>query len=246
MQPKTPQTVTNLPRDCAPNVVVTGSSGALGSAIAQRLQGAGYSVHGMDLAPPPSSCAMRHHQVDLSDDASLAAAVAAVRAAAPRLGGLVHCAGVYPLVPWADYTLALWDRVHAVNVRGAFAVVTGLADCLDGGASVVLVASGAAHLGSRDVGYAASKAGLVGLMKALAMNLASRGIRVNAVCPGLIDSPMSARMAPERRRHHEQQALLGRAGTADEVAGAVAYLLSAESGYVTGATLDINGGLYLR
>jgi len=171
MQPKTPQTVTNLPRDCAPNVVVTGSSGALGSAIAQRLQGAGYSVHGMDLAPPPSSCAMRHHQVDLSDDASLAAAVAAVRAAAPRLGGLVHCAGVYPLVPWADYTLALWDRVHAVNVRGAFAVVTGLADCLDGGASVVLVASGAAHLGSRDVGYAASKAGLVGLMGSVGLEI---------------------------------------------------------------------------
>ncbi len=246
MPRQSPETAKQAACKGAPDVVVTGSSGAIGTAVVRRLLDGGHRVHGMDLAPPPSGCGVLHYEADLSDDASLAAAVASVRAEAPRLGGLVYCAGVYPIVPWADYTLALWDRVHAVNVRGAFALVAGLAGCLDAGTSVVLVASGAAHLGSRDVGYAASKAGLVGLMKALAMNLAPQGIRVNAVCPGLIDSPMSARMAPERRRQHEQQALLCRAGTADEVAGAVAYLLSAESGYVTGATLDINGGLYLR
>lgn len=165
--------------------------------------------------------------------------LASLRLVGPRRLG-------YPIVSFSEYTLDLWKEVHAVNVTGAFIVTSELRDLICKGGRVVTVVSGAAHLGSRDLGYSASKAALLGLTKSLAMNLADQEILVNAVCPGPIDTPMSLRMPPKRVDEYKHRILLKRFGIPEEVASAVAFLLSPESSFTTGATIDVNGGLYLR
>jgi 3-oxoacyl-[acyl-carrier protein] reductase len=153
---------------------------------------------------------------------------------------------VYPIVSFSEYTLELWNEVHAVNVTGAFIAARELRNVISRGGRIVTVVSGAAHVGSRDLGYSASKAALLGLTKSLAMNLAEQGILVNAVCPGPIESAMSQRMPAERVGEYKQKMLLGRFGTPEEVASVVDFLLSPENSFMTGATVDVNGGQYLR
>jgi NAD(P)-dependent dehydrogenase (short-subunit alcohol dehydrogenase family) len=133
-----------------------------------------------------------------------------------------------------------------VNVGAAFRLVRVLSDLIVPGGRIAMIASGAAHIGSRDIGYAVSKAGLLGLVRSLALALAEREILVNAVTPGVIQSPMSAQMSNERRHQHISSTLLRRVGRPPEVAAAVAFLLDPRNSYMTGASIDVNGGLYFR
>jgi 3-oxoacyl-[acyl-carrier protein] reductase len=96
------------------------------------------------------------------------------------------------------------------------------------------------------VGYSASKAGLIGFTKSLARNLAKYNIRVNAIAPGTIDTKMSRLMKKEDREKNKQNTLLKRLGKPEDIIGAVSFLLSEDSNYITGTTIDINGGLYMR
>jgi len=96
------------------------------------------------------------------------------------------------------------------------------------------------------VGYSASKAGLIGFTKSLARNLAKYNIKVNAIAPGTIDTKMSRLMKKEDREKNKQNTLLKRLGKPEDIIGAVNFLLSEDSNYITGTTIDINGGLYMR
>jgi 3-oxoacyl-[acyl-carrier protein] reductase len=227
-------------------VLVTGSSGSIGQAIVERLQFDGLGVIGLDCEPPPENVPdVGFVHGDVAEHGTVVAATAAAR----DVGGLwavVHCAGRYPLLAPEDYSAEAWQEVNDVNVGAAFRLVRALSGLIVPGGRVAMIASGAAHIGSHDVGYAVSKAGLLGLVRALALALADREILVNAVTPGIIQSSMSARMTDERRHQHVSSTLLGRVGRPPEVAAAVAFLLDPRNSYMTGASIDVNGGLYFR
>jgi len=226
--------------------LVVGCSGGIGAAIARRLRKGGHFLVGLDRKRPTAGLVRMFYEVDLNQTDQLLRVCSEVRKAVPSLWSIVYCAGTYPIVDYDHYTLELWDEVHNVNVRGAFIVCTSLAALLEKGGRIVTIISGAAHLGSRDIAYSSSKAALLGLTKSLSLNLATRGICVNAVCPGPVKTPMSRRMPEERVQEYVSRTILRRFGRPDEVAVAVEFLLSPENTYMTGATLDVNGGLYLR
>jgi len=230
----------------ANTVLVAGSSGGVGSAIVASLAGR-WRVVGLDSqAPPDPSLLLAFYQADFLDTPQLRSVIHRIETEIESLWGMVYCAGVYPIVGFRDYDLDLWDRVHGVNVRAAFVLIQGLETHIVDGGRVVAISSGAAHLGSRDVGYAASKAGLQGLVKSLASNLAPRRIQVNAVAPGPVTTSMSDRMDPARQQAHRRQTAFGRFARPSEVAVAVDFLLDRDNSFITGATLDVNGGLYYR
>lgn len=227
-------------------VLIVGCSGGIGSEISAQLHTIGYELIGIDREKPrQADIFSRFYKTDLRATGEVLAACRKAKSAG-ELWAIVYVAGIYPIVAAEDYGIALWDEVHSVNVRSAFIIFKELAPRIRKGGRIVTIVSGAAHVGSRDLAYSASKAGLLGLTKSLALNLAKKGILVNAVCPGVIETKMSARMNPKDVEAYKKKILLGRKGSPAEVAVAVEYLLNPKNTYMTGATIDVNGGLYLR
>lgn len=227
--------------------LVVGCSGGIGTAIARRLKEKGHSLIGFDRTKPTDASLIPvFYEVDLNQTEDLLLVCAKLRKEVPSLWSIVYCAGIYPIVEFERYTVPLWDEVHNVNVRAAFIICLNLGTLIEEGGQVVTIVSGAAHLGSRDVAYSSSKAALLGLTKGLALNLGQKGIRVNAICPGPIESPMSKRMPPDRVQDYKSRIILHRFGKPEEIAIAVDFLLSPENSYMTGATIDVDGGLSLR
>ena len=141
-----------------------------------------------------------------------------------------------------------WDDVLATNLTGAFLMTQAVMGSMLKGrwGRVINIASVVGEAGQAgQANYAASKAGLIGLTKSLARELASRTITVNAVAPGYIETAMTAVLTEEQKTAMTTQIPLGRAGTDRDVAAAVAFLASEEAGYITGHTLDVNGGMYM-
>jgi 3-oxoacyl-[acyl-carrier protein] reductase len=141
-----------------------------------------------------------------------------------------------------------WERIIGTNLRGTFqctkAVCRGMIRERFG--RIVNMTSVVGQMGNAGQSvYAASKAGIVGFTKAMARELASRGITVNAVAPGFIDTEMTARLGPEARQDFLQSIPLGRLGTCEDVAGAVCFLVGPGAGYITGQVINVNGGLYV-
>lgn len=177
------------------------------------------------------------------------------RAAAAALGGLsvVVCnAGMIQRIPFLEITDDDWDRVHAVNLRGAFAVAQEAARAMveaGGGGRIVLVSSvNQAHVGADIAHYAASKGGIMMLGRAMALELAPHGITVNMVAPGTIETDINRAMLadPAFRARKLAGVPLRRAGTPADVAGAVVYLAGAGAAYVTGSTVTVDGGLTIQ
>lgn len=216
--------------------IVTGAASGIGRATASRLVSGGWRVVGIDVRDgmPPGVIPVVG---DAADPAVLAFSQAE---AGDMLHGLVCAAGRPPTGPWDD--MAHWHEVLRVDLTGPFQA---LRICLPalaaGNGSAVVVGSivGSAEGSLRSPGYAAAKAGLGGLVRTMALIGASQGVRVNLVEPGAIDTPFDAPRYPADSR---PDVPLGRMGTADEVAAAVAYLLGADSAYVTGAVLRVDGG----
>lgn len=228
-------------------ILLTGAAGDIGTAILGRVNSMGHGVIGLDkINPRNQDKYLQFFKTDLTDGQQLSTTCREIMREHSPLWAFVHCAGLYPIVKVSDYTAELWEEVQAVNVRSAFQIVQELQEGIIHGGRIVLVSSGAAHLGSRDAGYSVSKAGLIGLARALAKSLAPEGILVNAVCPGLISTQMSAQMAPDHFEEYTNSIPLRRPGLPEEVSVCVSFLLAEENSYMTGATLDVNGGLYMR
>ena len=186
------------------------------------------------------------HKIDLIETDSIETAAGQIRSSAGAIWGLVYCAGVYPICRLDDYTLPMWREVQTVNLQAAFYVTRLLEPSIRKGGRVIFVSSAASFLGSADVGYSVSKTGLIGLVRSLAKNFSKRGILVNAVCPGPIRSPMSARMPKNSVRSYLRRIPLGRFGKPEEVAVAVEFLLQPANSYMTGTSLDVSGGLAMH
>ena len=167
-----------------------------------------------------------------------------------RLDGFVNNAGIFPRVPFLDATGADWDVVHDVNLKGTFRCTQAAARAMiaaGNGGSIVNLSSASAFRGSPNgVHYAASKAGVLGLTRAAALDLAPHRVRVNAIAPGLTDTAQPRYGMSEEEIAAAGAAIpLGRIATPDEVTALAIFLLSDEASQITGQTLHVNGGDYL-
>ena len=234
-----------------PVALVTGSAGAIGAATAAAFREAGYAVVGADIAVGTEV------QVDLATAHGAQAAVAAAVERHGRLDVVVMAHGISgrPLGdgPVADCTEEAWDGVLAANLRSVFLVckfaVPRLID--SGGGALVAVGSVLGLVGGDEDfathAYAASKAGVVGLVRAIAVTYARQGVRANVVAPGLIATPMSARAQEDERvraRLQHLQPLTGDFGRPEDVANAALFLARAE--FTTGTVLPVDGGWTAR
>jgi 3-oxoacyl-[acyl-carrier protein] reductase len=228
--------------------VVTGGSGGIGRACVERLAEDGFEVVSVDVAGPVSPGAASSVTADLRD---VEGCVAAIRAACPRVDVLVNGAGVVESEPFFTVGLADWERVVAVNARAPFFLMQGLVDRMPRGSAVIGIASieaitVLAMSGATSSIYASTKAALRSLTETLAVELGPRGIRVNAVAPGLIRTPMTARaQVDERDAWIRSHTPLGRWGEPGDIADVVGFLASPASRFMTGTTLVVDGGISL-
>jgi NAD(P)-dependent dehydrogenase (short-subunit alcohol dehydrogenase family) len=232
-------------------VIVTGGASGIGLATAELLIERGAKVALWDIQDDTLDVAARigaHGQVvDVTGD--LAPAVADAADALGGLTGLVHAAGRVTPEPIGALSTESWDAVLDVNLRAHALLSQEVLPHLGAGASIVAISSIEGIAANPWIpSYCASKAGLLGLTRSMAAQLGEQGIRVNAVCPGFVVTPMlqQALDIPELKAEFEQAAPLGRMAQPREIATAVVFLLSDDASFVTGTELVVDGGLICK
>jgi len=248
----------NLSTTEARIALVTGASQGIGRAIALRLAASGTQValaaRNMEklteVAAEIAAAGGTAHSfaLDISNEESIKACAKAVIAHFGRIEILVNNAGI------TRDTLSMrmrrhdWDDVLTTNLTGAFLLSQACMSTMlkSRWGRIINITSVVGETGQAgQANYAASKAGLIGLTKSLARELASRSITVNAVAPGMIATAMTDVLTEEQKAGMSAQIPVGRAGTDVEIAAAVAFLASEDAAYITGHTLDVNGGMYM-
>ncbi|MFE4833762.1 SDR family NAD(P)-dependent oxidoreductase [Arthrobacter sp. NPDC056691] len=243
-------------------VVLTGAASArgIGRAAADRMASEGWSIAILDInaedakaaaAEIGSNRAVKAIGVgaDVSDEASVDRAITEIEASLPPIVALANLAGISSPTTFMETTVAEWDKVFAINMRGTFVVsqrvLKGMIERKLG--RIVSISSISAQRGGgtySKVAYSASKAGIIGFTRALAREVGEFGVTVNAIAPGPIDTDiMGGTLTEERKAQMSEGIMMGRVGTREEVAALISFLLGADSGYITAATYDINGGL---
>jgi NAD(P)-dependent dehydrogenase (short-subunit alcohol dehydrogenase family) len=224
-------------------VVVTGARGGIGAAVVALFNASGWRTIGVDRAAAGDDPSARYLHSDIADEAALASLCAALREE-ERVDALVNNAAVMMDKPFAELSVSDWDLTMDTNVRPAFVLTQALLPQLAASTGgVVNVASVHAIATARGVAaYAASKGALVAFTRATSLDLASSGVRVNAVCPGATDTPM-LRGDPAAKQALVERTPLGRIADPAEIAQAVLFLADSErSGFITGQTLVVDGG----
>jgi 2-hydroxycyclohexanecarboxyl-CoA dehydrogenase len=242
--------------------VVTGGGSGMGRAICHHLGRQGRQVAVLDINGEAvaevareldvDGVRARGVQVDVSDRAAIDAAFEEVRRELGPIEILVTSAGIEGFSDFLDITPEQWDRMVAVNLSGTFhCLQLAVPDMLEGGwGRIVTISSSSAQSGTRRMShYVATKGGVIALTKALALDLAPRGITVNTIPPGVIDTPMMRRPMESGAMGSLDQIIarapLGRLGTPDDIAVTTAFLCSEEAGYITGQQINVNGGWYV-
>lgn len=244
---------------------ITGAAGGIGSALAKRLARTGHnlfltdyneSVHELATALTNeykiqawSECA------DISDEEALRALAAR---AIETMGGcaiLVNCAGVSPKgnggpIPLESVTIAEWDKVMRINLTAPFIlcqeIIPQMAQAGYGRVVNVASRSGRMHVPPAGLDYHASKAGMIGLSRALAGIYACNGVTVNCVAPGRVDTPMTKTTKPELLAQAQQLIPARRFASPDEIAASIEFLVSPDASYISGSCMDVNGGVYMN
>ncbi|WP_030517488.1 SDR family NAD(P)-dependent oxidoreductase [Nocardia sp. NRRL WC-3656] len=238
--------------------IVTGGASGIGGAIARRLAAGGSPVAVFDVDGAAADLAAREIgeaggkaigvAVDVSDRAAIDTGVQRVRAELGRPSILVNSAGITTSGPFLDITAQQWARVLAVNLTGTFdccqAVLPDMVE--QGWGRIVNISSSSVHSGAAGMAaYVSSKSGVLGLTKVLALEFARKGITVNTIPPGFIDTPMM-RATAERGFIDVGKQIdatpVGRIGLPEDIAAACAFLVSEEAGYITGQVIGVNGG----
>lgn len=224
--------------------VVTGAGRGQGAAEALATAQEGAQVVALDLADPatPASEGVHHRRVDVADPEAWLALADWIGDELGRVDGLVNNAGITSRVRLGEVALDDWERVLAVNVTGPMLGMQSLLPLMGPGSSIVNVGSVAGLTGHYTAAYTTSKWALRGLTMAAATELGPRGIRVNAIHPGFIETPMTASAPAAFRSVNEALTPLGRAGHAEEVAALVVFLLSDDASFINGAEIAIDGG----
>lgn len=232
-------------------LLVFGATGGIGRAICAETHGAGARLHLSARSPEPLAAlagglGAGHTTGDATQADDVEAVVSAAIAALGGLDGVVLAVGSVVLKPAHRTSAADWAATRAVNLDAAMHMVRAAAKAMmrSGGGNLVLFSTAAAHAGvPNHAAIAAAKAGVEGLVRATAATYAGRGLRINAVAPGLVDTPLTARITGNAaaREASERMHGLGRIGDADDIAHAVRFLL--ESTWTTGQVLIVDGGL---
>ncbi len=242
--------------------VVTGAASGIGLGVARSFVADGYRVALTDRDGEGAEAGAAELRgegadalavtIDVADRAAIETGFARIRSELGPVEILVTSAGVESFTPVLDITAEGWDRIITINLTGTFACIqAALPDMLTAGwGRIVTISSSSAQSGAPDMAhYAASKGGVIALTKALAVELARRGITVNTIPPSLVDTPM-ARKAEAAGDFPGVDLVgsmvpLGRAGTPADIAAACSFLCSESGSYITGQVIGVNGGMYI-
>jgi D-sorbitol dehydrogenase (acceptor) len=250
------------------HVLITGAGGGIGLAIARAClaEGARCTLADLPDTPPEGVALLRRSHpdaaayvaTDVGDSASVGGMLFAARAAHGDIHTLVNNAALFDMAPLLESDAASFDRLFAVNVKGMFfvmqRVLQHMVDAGVAGGSVINMASQAGRRGEALVAhYCATKAAVISYTQSAALAMAPHGIRVNAIAPGVVDTPMWSQVDAlfarhqglqpgEKKRQVGREVPLGRMGTPDDIAGVAVFLASDEARYVTAQTLNVDGG----
>ena len=233
---------------------ITGGSSGIGKAAVRKFAGAGDRVAFTFLHSEAAARALESEtgafaiRADVSDSARVNRARDAILSRFGRIDVLVCAAGVAGKGLLMDQTDEAYDRIMNTNLFGTFAAIRAVLPCMieRRGGSIVTVSSMWGETGGAcEALYSASKAGIIGLTRAVAKEVGSAGIRVNCISPGVIDTPMNADLSPEDVDSLVEETPLGRIGMAEEVAEAICFLAGEGAGFITGQVLPVNGGIVI-
>jgi 2-hydroxycyclohexanecarboxyl-CoA dehydrogenase len=249
--------------------VITGATSdqGIGIAVARRYASEGWGVVVLDLDGERSAKVAAEisnelavpafgHVIDVTSEESVATAHDAVAAEVasghlPPVGALANIAGITSPVPFLETTLELWNKVMAVNATGTYLVTRAFLPAMieNGWGRIVNMSSVSAQRGGGVFGkvpYSSAKAAILGFTKALAREIADTGVTVNAVTPGAVDTHIRVGSTDEQEAALARDIPVGRTATTDEVAAVITFLSSPDASYLTGTTIDINGGSHIH